>query len=428
MTKSTHNDQAMRIAGALFDVNNDGFISFDEIKDIITAIYDILLRFNVYVPSDGAVAHARRIFNYIQSCISAKHNEINHSNNNNKLDQENRWIEFTPCSFVGVDQICISGVWGLYDWYSIRFFIHLVFPLLKGRPLVIYAQEEHKHFIFPLVNALSTFIPGPLSSPCIETWRSSLSGSALSMSDLSHIKLMGLSKDVKIPYMVQHYVSILDYEERKLVSTPEYHGDLLEQLLVPASLWKNTKSEFQERKKIDEETFMAHLHNKFLEMGIKASLYHQKSMEIADRLWNEIPGSGSTSGSPSEALDRQRRRISSILRSSGEGSWSRSVGDYLHCFSPLAMIGGSNNSLGITSTDDLSILSYLSDVVQQRMLSSVKRQSQQMDATLGRRSSFPDNTTAGMNLSPESLSSSHSPPPMKIRLDHSPTTEIKNSL
>eukprot|EP00163_Fabomonas_tropica_P018341 TRINITY_DN3262_c1_g1_i3.p1 TRINITY_DN3262_c1_g1~~TRINITY_DN3262_c1_g1_i3.p1 ORF type:complete len:290 (-),score=41.68 TRINITY_DN3262_c1_g1_i3:21-890(-) len=84
----------------------------------------------------------------------------------------------------------------------------------------------------------------------------------LTLSGLSKLKLVGMSKQIPIPKQVEQYVSIFDFESESCL-TPIYQGSLVDDLLGPRTRWP------------DEVAFIAHLHHQLLDMACKAfQLYH----------------------------------------------------------------------------------------------------------------------------------------------------------
>ncbi|KAL6073495.1 Guanine nucleotide exchange protein smcr8 [Balamuthia mandrillaris] len=155
---------------------------------------------------------------------------------------------------------------GIMQLAHFSFVKHLVFSLLKGRPVVITATPSKEKVVRELVQACALFVPGHWqqeASPIVH-WREQ----PLRMSDLAQMKVIGLAKPVtalkqtsNIPKSVERYVSILDVESGVL-RCPPYRGKFIDKILGLSRQWP------------DEETYLAYIHYKLLEVGIKASLYY----------------------------------------------------------------------------------------------------------------------------------------------------------
>lgn len=111
------------------------------------------------------------------------------------------------------------GILELRNRYS--FVKHIIFSLLKGRPVVIYAQPSNERYIYiyiyslnflitykynynslvkKLIVALSLFVPGHWrKSPAVVPW----SSKPIRMADLACLKLVGLSKQKPISSAVE---------------------------------------------------------------------------------------------------------------------------------------------------------------------------------------------------------------------------------
>jgi hypothetical protein len=128
---------------------------------------------------------------------------------------------------------------------ELPFLNHILFSLLKGRPVVIYGNPENQDLIVDMINSLSIFVPGRywiLQSPNsidketnlhlfdnesfgIQNW----SNDPIKNLELNHLKLIGLSKKVQIQKSIQRYVTIFDFEKKLLIS-PKYNGKILDSI------------------------------------------------------------------------------------------------------------------------------------------------------------------------------------------------------
>jgi len=148
---------------------------------------------------------------------------------------------------------------------------HLIFSLLKGRPVVVIGKpnsDSDNPTVRATVQALSIFVCG--SYECVE-WLSALD-KPLGMAIFANIKLLGLSKDIIIPKPVEKYVSVLDIENEKLHAPTYDKGRFIEHILDTKKQWP------------DETTCMAYVHYILYDIAMKACLYyHMCSVPIHGR-------------------------------------------------------------------------------------------------------------------------------------------------
>eukprot|EP01094_Clydonella_sp_ATCC50884_P021335 TRINITY_DN4685_c0_g3_i1.p1 TRINITY_DN4685_c0_g3~~TRINITY_DN4685_c0_g3_i1.p1 ORF type:complete len:369 (+),score=43.18 TRINITY_DN4685_c0_g3_i1:145-1107(+) len=154
------------------------------------------------------------------------------------------------------------------------FIKHLVFSLLRGRPVFVVGTVSSEAKIYSLIQALSIFVPCA-SSKTVIPWRRE----AVRMAQCKHIKLCGLPKQVggnfPIPKAMERYVSVLDYEHM-CFQGPAYEGEFLSSLFSSKRAWP------------DDATFCAHVYEKLLEVSHNALiLYHVACMKSASN--NSIP-------------------------------------------------------------------------------------------------------------------------------------------
>ncbi|XP_065185542.1 uncharacterized protein LOC135816099 isoform X2 [Sycon ciliatum] len=136
------------------------------------------------------------------------------------------------------------------------FAVHLVYALLRGRPVVVLGKTERD--VVSMVRTLSVFVPGHSSQHQIIEWFAE----PLNISHLSRIKLIGIRKGrlSMVPQSVKPYVSILDYDTSTL-TTPPYKGNFVSNIVHRQKKW------------MDDRSYLAHIHSVFLQMGCKAFLY-----------------------------------------------------------------------------------------------------------------------------------------------------------
>ncbi|KAJ5070453.1 hypothetical protein M0811_10925 [Anaeramoeba ignava] len=85
---------------------------------------------------------------------------------------------------------------------------HLIYSLLIGRPVVIYASKKHENYARFLVKNLSLFVVGNLSRFSVLNW----SNKPLSESDLAHFKLGSFPNNVAFKDEIKSRVTFYDYE------------------------------------------------------------------------------------------------------------------------------------------------------------------------------------------------------------------------
>jgi len=196
-----------------------------------------------------------------------------------------------------------------YNWSSLlkekawSWLPHLLFSLLKGRPVVIQADPEHKNEVVHLVQALSIFVAGPTAvlallstgkpaenipqetttttttTVTLTSTSSSFStlqnsdlesnvvpwvNKPLSLASLAWIRLAGTSKQFPIPLSIKHYVTVLDYERSTLVAPIYREGDIITRILSEKKQWPN------------ESTFLAFVHSVLYEAAIHSCLFYHE--------------------------------------------------------------------------------------------------------------------------------------------------------
>ena len=121
---------------------------------------------------------------------------------------------------------------GIKDLLKFSFAKHLIFSLLKGRPVVVYTQPANEERARGLVTACSLFVLTRRAG-AIVPWRTT----PLKMSDLAHIKLAGMSKTAFIPKSVERYISVLDYDAGTLLCPPYEQGSFIDKILGLKHRW-----------------------------------------------------------------------------------------------------------------------------------------------------------------------------------------------
>eukprot|EP01113_Clastostelium_recurvatum_P022063 TRINITY_DN2624_c0_g1_i2.p1 TRINITY_DN2624_c0_g1~~TRINITY_DN2624_c0_g1_i2.p1 ORF type:complete len:790 (+),score=203.44 TRINITY_DN2624_c0_g1_i2:62-2431(+) len=142
---------------------------------------------------------------------------------------------------------------------------HVVYAILKGRPVVVMAHPTNEYHARALVTALSVFLPGghtrtnSADPPMMVPWRTK----PLRMADIACFKLIGLCKQGLLSKCVERYVTIVDFES-DTVKGPAYpsSGRLIEDMLAPKRTWP------------DESSYLAYVHYVLFDLATKSCLYY----------------------------------------------------------------------------------------------------------------------------------------------------------
>ena len=133
---------------------------------------------------------------------------------------------------------------------------HIVYALLSGRPVVVYARSSSKALVKTLVSSLSLFVPGLERS--VQLWRNN----QMTLADLASLKLVGLCKAVPISKMVQTHATVFYYEEEEM-SGPRYSGgEYVHRLLSRKKDWPS------------HDAFIAHVTTTYSEIGMDACIFY----------------------------------------------------------------------------------------------------------------------------------------------------------
>jgi len=256
---------------------------------------------------------------------------------------------------------------------------HLIFALLKGRPVIIHGHPDSEKEIRNLIQTLSLFVPGNKNK--ITPWRTK----AVTLIDLAKIKLVGLTKQHPIPKNVERYASILDFETETLKS-PQYNGVYVEQIMSRQKHW------------VDDNAFLAHLHCVFLDLSMKAYIYyHACSIGCPQINLNNITPSSGMSDLPGTISNNSNPNLAS-----GNINNSGNIGGG----------GGVNNSNNVTINPNatyyggnLNTNSMLNSPITDRRTSPNNYSS---DPEFARRMSVPENHT-------QQMMQKHHPEPTRTR-------------
>lgn len=143
---------------------------------------------------------------------------------------------------------------------KISFLKHIIFSLLKGRPVIIHALPSNENIIRETIRSFCVFIPGIGKSTCanrVTFWQTT----NLKVADLGKAKIIGYSKQKQIPKVIEKYVTVWDYEA-ETVKCPSYSGFFIEDMLNRKQ-WP------------DGNTFLAYVEYVLFELSMKAWMYYQ---------------------------------------------------------------------------------------------------------------------------------------------------------
>mmetsp|Transcript_4913 Transcript_4913/g.6870 ORF Transcript_4913/g.6870 Transcript_4913/m.6870 type:complete len:626 (-) Transcript_4913:596-2473(-) len=143
---------------------------------------------------------------------------------------------------------------------KISFLKHIIYSLLKGRPVIIHALPSNEHVVRDTIRAFCVFIPGVGKSTCadrVTDWQTT----NLKVADLGKAKIIGYSKQKQIPKVIEKYVTVWDYEA-ETVKCPSYSGFFIEDMLNRKQ-WP------------DGNTFLAFVEYVLFELSMKAWMYYQ---------------------------------------------------------------------------------------------------------------------------------------------------------
>ncbi|GAN02655.1 hypothetical protein MAM1_0026c02100 [Mucor ambiguus] len=181
--------------------------------------------------------------------------------------------------------------------------VDVIFSLLIGRTVIIQGSEKNKSLVQQVVQALSVFVPGQSRerNQIIEWFETA----KLTDAQIKGIKLVGVDKNCMDPSIHVDSSCVLDIDVKNgsLNSSPVYvEGQWINQLLDRMMLFSS------------DESYLAYLHTVFMNMSLKAFVYHH--LYVCDEFKldespppstpsNSNKGYTSESGSESSTLSRK---------------------------------------------------------------------------------------------------------------------------
>eukprot|EP01121_Diplochlamys_sp_Union-15-3_P001893 TRINITY_DN11636_c0_g1_i1.p1 TRINITY_DN11636_c0_g1~~TRINITY_DN11636_c0_g1_i1.p1 ORF type:complete len:370 (+),score=35.55 TRINITY_DN11636_c0_g1_i1:54-1163(+) len=134
---------------------------------------------------------------------------------------------------------------------------HLIYSLLKGRPVVVLGKSKKgiNSNVRDTVNTLSLFVCGAFGAI---QWIQNIK--SLTISTFTDVKLVGMSKEIEIPSYIEKCISIFDIDDETFIGPP-YKGTFISTLV-------------DDRDWPDEGTFIAYLHSELYGLAMRACLYY----------------------------------------------------------------------------------------------------------------------------------------------------------
>ncbi|KAL9557180.1 hypothetical protein MBANPS3_001522 [Mucor bainieri] len=141
--------------------------------------------------------------------------------------------------------------------------VDVIFSLLIGRTVIIQGSEKNKSWVQQVVQALAVFVPGQSRerNQIIEWFETA----KLTDAQIKGIKLVGVDKNCMDPSIHVDSSCVLDIDVKSgsLNSSPVYvEGQWINQLLDRMMLFSS------------DESYLAYLHTVFMNMSLKAFVYH----------------------------------------------------------------------------------------------------------------------------------------------------------
>ncbi|KAK4520199.1 uncharacterized protein ATC70_008330 [Mucor velutinosus] len=141
--------------------------------------------------------------------------------------------------------------------------VDVIFSLLIGRTVIIQGSEKNKSLVQQVVQALSVFVPGQSRerNQVIEWFETA----KLTDAQIKGIKLVGVDKNCMDPSIHVDSSCVLDIDVKNgsLNSSPVYvEGQWINQLLDRMMLFSS------------DESYLAYLHTVFMNISLKAFVYH----------------------------------------------------------------------------------------------------------------------------------------------------------
>ena len=136
---------------------------------------------------------------------------------------------------------------------------HVVFSLLKGRPVLVRGRKENREQIERYVNLLSAFVPG-YSQDAVNPWIDT----PLKAAQMGKLRLVGVPTSVSVPYAIRRYSTVLNIDDPPSLSAPECLEECsyVTEILPQGKTW------------LDDESYLAHVQEVACKIAIRAFMYY----------------------------------------------------------------------------------------------------------------------------------------------------------
>lgn len=173
---------------------------------------------------------------------------------------------------------------------------HIVYSLLRGRPVIIRAVPANQEPASSIVRVLSTFVAG--RSDAVELWRTK----TLLMADLARLRLVAVSARVLLPKAVERSATIFLLDEAhgsSLLGPACPNGShIVEDLLAVRRTW------------LDDESYLAHVHEVLCSVALKAFLFYHLCCAGVCSLFPPLPDAvAAASAHRSRSLQQQQQQL-----------------------------------------------------------------------------------------------------------------------
>ena len=164
-----------------------------------------------------------------------------------------------------------QGLHALLSMYPVAL-KHLAFSILRGRPVVIIGPEEGTEAqmgsIRWIISVLRMFVPSSgdpnkasFYSSQVVPWKTN----SIVVSDLCHLRLIGIESATLLKHPVQKYVTML-HTTTGVFSGPLYSGRWLEEVFASKKVWDS------------DETLATFTHSWLLKIGLTAAIVHHSTL------------------------------------------------------------------------------------------------------------------------------------------------------
>lgn len=136
---------------------------------------------------------------------------------------------------------------------------HIVFSLLKGRPVLVRGRKENRDQVERYVNLLTAFVPG-YTQDAVNPWVDT----PLKAAEMTKLRLVGVSTSVSVPYAIRRYSTVLNIDDPPSLSAPECLDECsyVTEILPQGKVW------------FDDESYLAHVQEVACKIAVRAFMYY----------------------------------------------------------------------------------------------------------------------------------------------------------